>query len=117
MNIHEKINYVEFPASNLEETKDFFTAVFNWKFADYGEEYIAFNDEGLNGGFFKSDKCSSTTNGAALIVFYSQNIKETYTKIQNSSGTIVQETFTFPGGKRFHFTDPSGNEFAVWSDK
>ncbi len=55
MNEHEKINYVEFPAKDMEKTKSFFTTVFGWKFVDYGPEYMSFLDEGIDGGFFKSD--------------------------------------------------------------
>lgn len=116
MNAHEKINYVELPASNLEATKDFFTQAFGWSFDDFGPEYCAFSDQGIDGGFFKSDLFSSTNNGGALIVFYSNNLEETQEKIQKASGAIVKPIFSFPGGRRFHFTEPSGNEFAVWSD-
>ncbi len=69
MNKHEKINYVEFPSTNIEETKKFFTQVFGWSFQEFGSEYIAFSNQGINGGFYKSDLRSSTSNGAALIVF------------------------------------------------
>ena len=117
MNKHEKINYVELPAKDIEATKAFFTGVFNWKFTDYGPEYTAFNDEGLDGGFFKSEQNCNTKNGSALIVFYSQDLESTLEKIKNAQGEINQETFSFPGGRRFHFIDPSGNEYAVWSDK
>ena len=55
MNEHEKINYVEFPAKDMEKTKSFFTTVFGWDFVDYGPDYMAFSDEGIDGGFFKSD--------------------------------------------------------------
>lgn len=117
MNNHEKINYVEFPAKDIEATKAFFYAVFGWKFTDYGPGYTAFEDQGLDGGFFKSDQISSTKNGATLIVFYSDTLEQTQTKIKHGGGIIIQEIFTFPGGRRFHFSDPNGNEFAVWSDK
>ena len=117
MNQHEKMNYVEFPAKNLGSVKEFFTSVFGWKFTDYGPEYVAFNGEGLDGGFYKSDKSSLTANGATLIVFYSSVLEETYVKIKNFKGKIIQEIFEFPGGKRFHFSDPCGNEYAVWSEK
>jgi len=115
MNKHEKINYVEFPANDLKSIKEFFSSVFGWKFTDYGPEYIAFSGEGLDGGFFKSDKISTTQNGAALIIFYSNSLEMTYEKIKLSSGKILKEIFSFPGGRRFHFCDPCGNEFAVWS--
>ena len=117
MNYHEKINYVEFPAKNIQAAKDFFTEVFNWSFTDYGPDYTAFENEGLDGGFFTSEQCSSTGNGSALIVFYSKALEETQKKIEISGGKINKEIFAFPGGRRFHFTDPNGNEYAVWSDK
>ena len=117
MHQHEKINYVEFPAKDLEKTKIFFTAVFNWSFTDYGPEYIAFENEGLDGGFFKSENIVSADSGSALIVFFSDHLEQTQTKIEANNGLISQAIFDFPGGRRFHFTDPNGNEYAVWSDK
>ena len=116
MNKHEKINYVEFPAKNIDATKAFFTTVFGWSFIDYGPEYTAFSNEGIDGGFFKSGLSVSTENGSALIVFYSKEIEKTQSKIENAGGRIIKPTFSFPGGRRFHFGDPNGNEYAVWSD-
>lgn len=116
MNKHEKINYVELPANDMQATKSFFTKVFDWKFTDYGPDYIAFDYQGLEGGFFKSELHSSTTNGAVLIVFYSERLEETQTKIEQAGGKTIQAIFEFPGGRRFHFQDPNGNELAVWSD-
>lgn len=115
---HEKINYVEFPATNIPATKSFFTTIFGWEFTDYGPDYTAFSNEsaGLDGGFFTSDLSASTNNGSALVVFYSKTLEQTQAKIENAGGTVVKPIFSFPGGRRFHFTDPSGNEFAVWSD-
>lgn len=117
MNDHEKINYVEFPASDLSATKRFFEVAFGWTFQDFGTEYAAFSNEGLGGGFYRSDLCSRTDSGGALIVFYSAALEATQKKVEDAGGTIVKETFAFPGGRRFHFVEPSGNEFAVWSDK
>lgn len=116
MNEHEKINYVEFPAKDLEATKRFCSNVFGWSFEDYGPEYAAFSNQGVDGGFYKSDLQSSTDNGAALVVFYSRDLEDTLAKIEQAGGLIVKPIFSFPGGRRFHFTEPSGNEFAVWSD-
>ena len=116
MKEHEKINYIELPAKNIQVTKDFFTAVFNWSFVDYGPEYTAFADEGIDGGFFKSDLSVSTEKGSALIVFFSEALEQTQAKIMKAGGTIIKPIFSFPGGRRFHFTDPNGNEYAVWSD-
>jgi len=116
MNIHEKMNYVELPSKDLEKTKAFFTAVFSWNFTDYGPLYTAFSNEGLDGGFYQSDLISSTSSGSALLVFYSSSLENTMKKIKDAKGVISKDTYDFPGGKRFHFTDPSGNEYAVWSD-
>jgi predicted enzyme related to lactoylglutathione lyase len=116
MNKHEKINYVEFPAKYMETTKDFFTKVFDWSFTDYGPDYTAFSNAGIEGGFFQSDLYASYKNGSALVVFYSKNLEQTQAKIEDAGGVIIKPIFSFPGGRRFHFTDPNGNEFAVWSD-
>ena len=116
MNLHEKINYVELPAKDLAATKAFFQSVFGWSFVDYGPEYTAFENQGLDGGFFKSDLASSTEKGAALIVFYSNQLEATLAKVEKAGGSILRPIYSFPGGRRFHFTEPSGNEFAVWGE-
>lgn len=116
MKTHEKLNYVEFPAVNLAATKTFFESVFEWSFVDYGSEYAAFENQGLDGGFYKSELCSCVDQGAALLVFYSANLDDTLEKVTLSGGVVVKPIFSFPGGRRFHFTEPSGNEFAVWSE-
>ena len=107
---------MEFPAKDIGAAKAFFTEVFGWSFTDYGPEYTAFSDEGLDGGFFKSHLSISTETGSALIVFYSENLEQTQAKIKNAGGSILKPIFAFPGGRRFHFGDPNGNEYAVWSD-
>ena len=119
MNPIEKLNYVEYPSQDLEATKLFFNQVFGWTFSDFGEEYTAFSAKqaGLNGGFYRSSKASITSQGAALLVFYSPDLEAIQTKILAAGGTITKPTFHFPGGRRFHFTEPSGNELAVWSDR
>jgi predicted enzyme related to lactoylglutathione lyase len=116
MNKHEKINYVEFPSKDIEKTKAFFIEAFGWSFADYGPEYVAFTDEGLDGGFYKSELISTTQKGCALIVLYSEKLEATQSKIEKAGGEIIKPIFAFPGGRRFHFTDPNGNEYAVWSE-
>jgi len=113
--LHEKINYVEIPAKDLPATKAFFQSFFGWSFVDHGPEYTAFSDQGLDGGFYQSDLKSSPQNGAALVIFYSNELEVTRKKVENAGGSIVNPTYSFPVGRRFHFTEPSGNEFAVWS--
>lgn len=116
MNISDKINYVEFPARDIESTKAFFTTVFGWSFEDFGPEYAAFSDQGIDGGFFTSDLSSSTGSGGALVILYSDTLELLQARIEQAGGTISRPIFPFPGGRRFHFTEPSGNELAVWSD-
>ena len=117
MPIDKKIDYIELPANDINAVQSFYENAFSWIFTDYGPEYSAFNDGKINGGFYKSDKCSSTENGAALIVLYANDLQKTRQIVVSSGGTIVKDVFAFPGGRRFHFTDPNGNELAVWSDR
>ena len=116
MNAHEKLNYVEFAARDLPATKSFFEKAFAWAFVDYGPEYTAFSGQGLDGGFFRASLCSTPATGGALLVFYSADLEATLAKVEAAGGHVVKPVFDFPGGRRFHFTEPSGNEFAVWSD-
>jgi len=116
MNINDKINYVEFPARDIEATRTFFTAAFGWNFNDYGPEYTAFADQGISGGFYRSDSASSTETGGALIVLYSDKLEDVQERVERAGGSILKSIFSFPGGRRFHFAEPSGNELAVWSD-
>jgi predicted enzyme related to lactoylglutathione lyase len=117
MSNHQKISYVEFPCRDLLATKKFFAEVFDWSFEDYGPEYTAFSNSGLEGGFFKSSQQATTDTGSALVVLYSSNLEATLADVQEAGGTISKSIFEFPGGRRFHFTEPSGNELAVWSDQ
>jgi len=115
MHQHEKINYLEIPAHDIALAKSFFESVFGWKFTDYGPDYCAFSNSGIDGGFYKSNLNSSASNGSCLVVFYSDNLQKTQHKIEAAGGSILKPVFTFPGGHRFHFSDPNGNEYAVWS--
>lgn len=117
MSQHEKLDYVEFAANDLAATKAFFQTAFDWQFVDYGPDYTAFDHQGLNGGFFRANLASRAEQGGALLVFYSADIKATLAKVEQAGGVIIKPIFEFPGGCRFHFTEPSGNEFAVWSEK
>ena len=116
MSRHEKINYVEYPSRDLTETKRFFEQAFGWSFQDYGPDYAAFSDQGLDGGFFKSDLAARTETGSALVVLYSDNLEGTLNKVEAAGGKVVNPIFSFPGGRRFHFIEPGGNELAVWSE-
>ena len=116
MSDHEKINYAEFPAKDIPATKAFFAAAFGWTFQDYGPDYAAVTNSGLDAGFYKADHACTTATGSCLIVLYSKNLAETQGKVEAAGGVILKPVFSFPGGRRFHFADPNGNEYAVWSD-
>lgn len=111
-----KIDYVELPAHDMAGTKRFFEAVFGWHFTDYGPDYMAFDRQGVEGGFYRADAASDSDKGAALLIFYAKNLENARTDVIEHGGLIKKDIFTFPGGRRFHFTCPSGNEFAIWSD-
>lgn len=115
MTPREMINYVELPAKDLPATKAFFTRAFSWSFIDYGEEYSAFSNAGIEGGFFLSELFSHSANGACLLVLLSDDLEASERRVINAGGHISQAIFSFPGGRRFHFIEPSGNELAVWS--
>jgi uncharacterized protein len=114
---HHHIDYVEFPAADLAAQEHFFRAVFGWEFTAYGPDYSAFAASGIAGGFYRAPLTSQTSAGAALVVIYSQSLEATQMAVQNQGGRIVTDVFSFPGGRRFHFADPCGNEWAVWSDR
>jgi len=108
------MDYIEFRSTNIEETKAFYTTVFGWDFTDYGPDYTAFNDGRMDGGFHAAEEVQQ---GGALVVLYGTDLADLQARIIDAGGKIVVETFEFPGGRRFHFTDPSGNQLAVWSDQ
>jgi predicted enzyme related to lactoylglutathione lyase len=110
----KRIDYIEIPTLDLIEAKRFYGDVFGWKFVDYGPDYSSFNDGRLDGGFRKE---ATIRAGGLLIIIYSVNLELIRETVKSAGGAIVQDIFEFPGGRRFHFTDPSGNELAVWSDK
>lgn len=112
----EKINYIELPATDIEGTKRFFAKAFGWQFIDYGPDYTAISGAGLDGGFYKSTFRATTETGSALVVLYSANLESSLARVKSAGGKITKPIFSFPGGRRFQFTDPSGNEYAVWSE-
>ena len=107
-----RIDYIELPATSAEAAKQFYTSVFGWKFTDYGPTYTAFEDGRMNGGF------QAAADGAdkPLIVIYAADLEAMLRSVRESGGNITREIFSFPGGRRFHFVDPVGNEMAVWSE-
>jgi hypothetical protein len=108
-----QIDYIELPANRMAATKQFYAAAFGWKFEDYGPDYTSFHDGRLAGGF--TTERSAPAQGL-LLVIYGGDLAAVQQKIKAAGGTILKDTFSFPGGRRFHFTDPNGNELAVWSE-
>ena len=109
--VNNHINYIEFKAKDLEVVKAFYTKAFNWKFTDYGSNYTAFEASGVAGGFEKTDE--PILNGI-LVVLYNENLEKTKEIVLGLGAKLSVDTFSFPGGSRFQFLDPSGNELAVW---
>lgn len=110
-----KLDYLEMPATGgkIDLVKSFYAAAFGWSFTDYGPTYAAFN-EGLDGGF-QADAAEAP--GKPLPVLYAADIEAALAAVESAGGQIVHPIFAFPGGRRFHFADPAGNELAVWSDR
>ncbi len=114
-----QIDYIELPATDIEATKRFYNQVFGWNFQDFGPSYTSFHDGRIAGGFNRdavpAGAGEAKTRGT-LVVLYAAALEDTYAKVKEAGGKIVRETFAFPGGRRFHFADPNGNELAVWSE-
>ena len=108
------INYIEFKAKDLEKIKTFYKAAFGWTFTDYGSTYTAFADSGIEGGFELTE--DDIVNGV-LVVLHHDNLEQIKQHVIDCGGKITQDIFSFPGGSRFHFTDPSGNELAIWREE
>lgn len=110
-----KLDYLEMPATGgtLDSVKAFYSAAFGWSFTDYGPTYSAF-EEGLDGGFHTD---ASEAPQKPLPILYSEHLEMTLAEVEAAGGRILKPIFSFPGGRRFHFADPAGNELAVWSDQ
>ena len=108
-----RIDYIEIPATDLIKTRDFFAALYGWEFQEWGPDYFSFNDGRLDGGLRRAEEPAPATG--VLIVFYSADLECDVSRVEELGATISQPIFEFPGGKRFHFVDPSGTEFAIWS--
>jgi predicted enzyme related to lactoylglutathione lyase len=110
---HHHIHYIEFTASDLPAIKAFYGQVFGWTFQDWDPEYIAFSNAGIEGGFRQGEP---TRGAGPLVILYATGLEATETLVRAAGAPITTEIFAFPGGRRFHFTDPAGNELAVWGN-
>lgn len=110
------IDFVEFPgrdAATVAAAKAFYTDVFGWAFRDWGEDYVDTLSSGLSCGF-NADPAHAPQQ--PLVVIHSANLEASHAQVIAAGGRISKEIFSFPGGRRFHFVDPAGNELAIWSD-
>ncbi len=112
---HNTINYIELPMTDVTATKAFYSEVFGWSFQDWGPDYISFSGAGVEGGFGRDIDVTGRL-GRVLVVMYSEDLKATEAAITKAGGKVTKPIFEFPGGRRFHFTDPNGTELAVWSE-
>jgi len=113
---HHTIDYIEIPTPDVSASKFFFQTLFGWDFTDYGPDYTSFDDGRVTGGFHTSEKAPSVDAGSVLVVFYAEQLDDALEQVKGLDGTITKDIFKFPGGRRFHFRDPAGAEFAIWSD-
>jgi len=110
---HENhITYLEFSAIDLQLTKNFYGAVFGWTFQDWSPEYVSFHGAGVEGGFDASGERTPCTG--TLVIISTNNLEQKLSDVTTAGGNITKGIFSFPGGRRFEFTDPSGNGLAVW---
>ena len=111
---HHKINYIEFVSTDMERTKRFYSAVFGWAFQDWGPEYASFSatEAGIDGGF----RAGEADERGPLVILYSADLEATEKAVTAAGGKVVVPIFSFPGGRRFHFADGTGNVLAVWSE-
>ncbi len=116
MSKHNEIDLVELRASSQEERDQltkFYFRTFGWEYTDWGDQYSDTYSSGLTSGI----DVEPTQTNKTLTVIYSENLEQSMLAITDAGGKITVDTYQFPGGKRFHFHDPAGNELAVWSDR
>ena len=114
MRPENRIDYIEIPTTDVGKAKDFFAAMMGWEFQDWGPDYASFNDGRLDGGLRRSEEAAPASG--VLVVFFSTDLERDLARVIELGGSISQDIFDFPGGRRFHFVDPTGNEYAIWAE-
>jgi predicted enzyme related to lactoylglutathione lyase len=113
---HHTFDYIEIPSLDITASESFYRSAFGWTFNAYGPEYLGIvTPDGREAGGISAVGELSPGEGP-LVVLFSDDIDATHDAVAAAGGRIVRDTFRFPGGRRFHFADPSGNELAVWGD-
>jgi uncharacterized protein len=111
--VHHAMDYIEFTVTDMAAAKEFYGAAFGWEFNDYGPDYAGIKKEGGEAGGLRLQETAST--GGPLVVLFSNDLDASLMSVRAAGGRITTEPFDFPGGRRFQFKDPSGNELAVAS--
>ena len=114
MRSENRIDYIEIPVTDPAKARDFFSQLMGWQFEEWGEDYISFNDGNMDGGFRRSEEPAPATG--VLVVFFSTDLERDRNRVVELGASISQDIFSFPGGRRFHFVDPVGNEYAIWAE-
>jgi uncharacterized protein len=113
---HHEIDYIEFGVTDMAAAQHFYASAFDWEFTDYGPEYAGIRKrQGGEAGGLRLQ--AEVAPGGPLVILYSENLEQTLARVRAAGGRVTQEIFEFPGGRRFQFADPSGNELAAWSDR
>lgn len=112
---HKTINYIEFPLKDAAATKQFYASVFGWNFQEWGPNYLSFSGAGIDGGFNGEDKTPVQKPGV-LVILFSDDLEASLSEVKDAGAFIIRDIYSFPGGRRFHFADPNGNELAIWAE-
>lgn len=113
--VHHAIDYVEIAVTDIDAAKAFYSSAFGWSLVDYGPDYAGVQGDGKEMGGLR--RAAEVRAGGPLVILYSEDLERSLEAVVAAGGTIVQPIEPFPGGRRFHFADPAGNELAVWSDR
>ena len=113
--VHHAIDYVEISVTDLEAAKAFYATAFGWSLVDYGPDYAGIQGSQTEMGGLKRDE--EVKGGGPLVIVYSEDLERSVDQVTAAGGTILEPIYGFPGGRRFHFADPAGNELAVWSQQ
>lgn len=114
-NLHHSIDYIELGAPELAATRAFYESAFGWRFNEYGPDYLGIAAPEGDGEVGGLNRTGSPGRGGVLVILYSDDLDATAAAVRAAGGEVVEGPYEFPGGRRFHFTDPSGNELGVWS--
>ena len=111
---HHAIEYVELAAPDIAAAKAFYSAAFGWEFTDYGSEYAGIRAAEGDGEVGGLTAASTPSPDGVLVLLWSDDLDATVGSVQDAGGTVTNGPYEFPGGRRFHFQDPAGNELGVY---